>query len=70
LNRFKSHNQLGHDWTSKFRPWVVIYCEYFFEKKEAKDREKKLKQYRQRLKIRERIESEFQINGFIELQNN
>jgi putative endonuclease len=69
LNRFKSHNQLGHDWTAKFRPWMVVYCEYFFEKKEAMHREKQLKQYRQRLKIRKSIESEFQINGFISLKN-
>ena len=69
LNRFKSHNQLGYDWTSKFRPWIVVYCEYFSEKKEAMSREKQLKQYRQRLRIRESIESEFQINGFIHLKD-
>ena len=68
INRFKSHNESGHDWTAKFRPWHVIYCEYFLEKKEAMGREKQLKQYRQRLKIREKIASEFQKKGFINLK--
>lgn len=65
IHRFKSHNELGHDWTAKFRPWEVIYCEFFTEKKEAMLREKQLKQYRQRMKIREKITDEYLINGFI-----
>jgi putative endonuclease len=67
INRFKSHNVFGHDWTAKFRPWIVVYCEYFLEKKEAMNSEKYLKQYRQRLKIREKIYSQFYEFGFIEM---
>ena len=44
LERFKSHNELGtKGYTKKFRPWVVVYTEYYPEKKEAMAREKWLK---------------------------
>jgi len=61
IQRFISHQQLGKDWTAKFRPWSVIYCEYCFEKKDARNREIQLKQYRNRLKIHEKIND----HGFI-----
>ncbi len=51
IQRFISHQQLGKDWTAKYRPWSVIYCEYFTDKSEARKREIQLKQYRSRLKI-------------------
>jgi len=32
INRFHSHNELSKkDWTRNFRPWMVIYCEYFYD---------------------------------------
>jgi putative endonuclease len=41
IERFKSHNLLGtKGWTIKFRPWQVIYCEYYPDKSEAMSREK------------------------------
>ena len=40
IGRFKSHNELGADFTKRYRPWIVIYCEYFEDKKEAVKREK------------------------------
>jgi putative endonuclease len=43
IERMKSHNFLGHGWTKPFRPWIVIHCEYFEEKKDAIMREKALK---------------------------
>lgn len=44
INRFHSHNYLGtKGWTKNFRPWKVIYCEYFEEKGMAMKREKQLK---------------------------
>ena len=68
LQRFKSHQALGSDWTAKFRPWIVIYCEYFSEKSDAQKREKQLKQYRQRLKIHAQISQEsFQDRKYITL---
>jgi putative endonuclease len=44
INRFYSHNELSKkDWTRSFRPWIVIYCEYFEDKRQAGKREKELK---------------------------
>ncbi|WP_297333497.1 GIY-YIG nuclease family protein [Flavobacterium sp.] len=44
LERFKSHNFLGtKGYTTKYRPWVVIYTEFFQSNKEAIEREKYLK---------------------------
>jgi putative endonuclease len=66
IQRFISHQQLGKDWTAKYRPWSVIYCEYFTDKSEARKREIQLKQYRSRLKIRTKINHEsFQDRKYI-----
>ena len=43
INRFLSHQYLGKEYTSKFRPWVVVHLEYFQSKNEAMRREKNLK---------------------------
>ena len=35
IMRFHSHNTHStKDWTHNFRPWIVIYCEYFDDKAE------------------------------------
>jgi putative endonuclease len=66
LQRFKSHQFLGKDWSARYRPWIVIYCEYFSEKSDTQKREKQLKQYRNRLKIREQLKYEnFQLEKYI-----
>lgn len=68
LQRFKSHQFLGRDWTAKYRPWSVIYCENFSEKSDAKKRENQLKQYRNRLKIHTQINHKsFQNRNYITL---
>ena len=41
--RLKSHNEFGKDWTSKFRPWKLIYTKNFGIKREAIQYEKWLK---------------------------
>ena len=41
--RLLSHNALGHDWTSKYRPWQIIYTKVFNSKAEAMVYEKWLK---------------------------
>ena len=41
--RLLSHTQLGKDWTSKFRPWKLIYTKHFNNKTEALLHEKWLK---------------------------
>jgi putative endonuclease len=44
IERFKSHNHLGtKGFTLKFRPWNVIYVEFFSSKSEAIKREKYFK---------------------------
>ena len=43
LQRFKSHQLLGKDRTARYRPWCVIYCEYFSEKSDAKKKRKSIK---------------------------
>lgn len=49
INRFKSHNELGKKgYTANYRPWVVVYVEYYSTKKEAMKREKQLKTARGR----------------------
>ena len=42
-NRLISHNELGHGWTSYYRPWRLIFQKDFETKTEAKDYEKWLK---------------------------
>lgn len=60
INRMKSHNKSGHDWTKKFRPWIVIQIEFYENKIEAMKREKYFKSVRGLYRKKEII------NGFIE----
>jgi putative endonuclease len=41
--RLESHNEFGKDWTSKYRPWKLIYTKVFEKKSEAMVYEKWLK---------------------------
>ena len=41
--RLLSHNELGKDWTAKYRPWQLIYYKEFLIKKDAMEYEKWLK---------------------------
>jgi putative endonuclease len=44
ISRFKSHNELSRKgYTVRYRPWRVIYIEFFNNKKGAMSREKFLK---------------------------
>ena len=41
ISRFKSHNELGKKgFTTRHRPWRVIYVEFYTTKKQAMNREK------------------------------
>ena len=56
IERFKSHNYLSKKgYTIKFRPWQVIYVEFFTTKSEALKREKILKTGKGREFIKEII---------------
>jgi len=66
INRFHSHNNLGKKgWTIRYRPWAVIYCEFYEEKCMAMEREKQLKGAKAREWIRIKIKTEYLIHGFI-----
>ena len=41
--RLLSHNELGKDWTAKYRPWKLIFTREFITKKEGMEYEKWLK---------------------------
>ena len=41
--RLKSHNELGKEWTARYRPWKLIYTKAFAAKSEAMQYEKWLK---------------------------
>ena len=41
--RLKSHNEFGKEWTSRYRPWKLIYVKEFETKVEAMEYEKWLK---------------------------
>jgi putative endonuclease len=52
-NRLYQHNNpIDNTYTSKYRPWVLIYSEELPDKKTAMKREKQLKSARGRLFIR------------------
>ncbi len=56
IERFKSHNYLSKKgYTIKFRPWQVIYVDFFTTKSEALKREKILKTGKGREFIKEMI---------------
>jgi putative endonuclease len=65
IQRFYSHNIFGKDWTKRFRPWVVIYTEWFADKREASLREKQLKGGKGREWIWDKIKNELPTAGFI-----
>ena len=56
IERFKSHNYLSKKgYTIKFRPWTVIFVEFFTTKSEALKREKLFKTGKGRELIKEII---------------
>jgi putative endonuclease len=66
INRVHSHNELSSkDWTRSFRPWIVIYCEYFENKVHAAKREKQLKGGKGREWIWNKIKTELNSKEFI-----
>ena len=66
VNRFQSHNKLGKKgWTIKYRPWELIYCDFFDSKIQALAREKQLKGAKSRESIRAKINTEYAVPGYI-----
>jgi putative endonuclease len=65
IQRFYSHNTYGKGWTSKYRPWVVIYTEPFDDKSAALIKERRLKSGQGRKWIWDKINTQFFLQGFI-----
>ena len=65
IERFVSHNKLGNDWTARYRPWKVVYCEYFENRTTAMKREKQLKSQKGRERIWNQILTNYNSSGFI-----
>jgi putative endonuclease len=56
--RIKEHNNGLSRATKLKKPWVIIYCEAYRSRKDATERERKLKQHRGAWRrIRERIQN-------------
>ena len=56
IDRFHSHNSLSSKgFTSKFRPWEVLYVEFVDTKKDAMKREQQIKTSAGRRFVREQI---------------
>ncbi len=56
IQRFYSHNLLStKGYTLRYRPWEVVFVQFFSTKKEAMKREKELKSSRGRDYIRKQI---------------
>jgi putative endonuclease len=43
--RIRQHNAGESNFTSKYRPWRIVYFEYYSSKKDALNREKQLKRF-------------------------
>ncbi|MEY3645644.1 MAG: hypothetical protein RL127_352 [Bacteroidota bacterium] len=57
INRFHAHNTLANKgFTIRYRPWKVIYVDFFETKQEAMKREKELKSSRGRAFLRKILE--------------
>ncbi|MEI6948704.1 GIY-YIG nuclease family protein [Paraflavisolibacter sp. H34] len=66
LERFKSHNLLSvKGFTLRYRPWTVVYCEYFCNKSDAMQREKELKSGIGRNWIKNKLRCDYPLLGFI-----
>tara|TARA_R110002049_G_scaffold187188_4_gene355455 strand:+ start:5278 stop:5556 length:279 start_codon:yes stop_codon:yes gene_type:complete len=59
IERFKSHNHLSKKGsTIKYRPWMVVYVEFYHSKPEAMKREKYLKSGKGREWLKSTLASE------------
>ncbi|MCB9016664.1 MAG: GIY-YIG nuclease family protein [Lentimicrobiaceae bacterium] len=66
IERYKSHNFKGiKGWTTRFRPWKVVYVEVFADKQSALKREHDLKGAKARKDIIQKIHNIYPEVGFI-----
>ena len=53
--RVKKHNSKGSNYTSKYEEWKLVYYEAYVSEKDARIREKRLKDGRARYLLKQRI---------------
>jgi len=54
--RFQEHNQNESNYTKKYSPWELVYCEGYKSEKDARSREQSLKLHAQGLRrLKERL---------------
>ena len=56
-DRLIKHNRKSRGFTNLGRPWILVYSEKYSSKKEAMDREKKLKTWKNRERLETLIKS-------------
>jgi putative endonuclease len=54
-DRLLKHNRKSKRFSSLGRPWILVYAESFDNKKDAMNREKKLKNWKNRERLEELI---------------
>ena len=53
--RLKKHNSKGSRYTSRYDEWKLVYYEAYVSEKDAREREKRLKDGRARYLLKQRI---------------
>ena len=68
-DRLKKHNHIHKGYTSAGQPWILVYYEVFKNKSEALLREKQLKSWKNRERLKSLIEKGFNlVNRFSDRQ--
>ncbi len=57
-NRLAKHNRKSNGFSSRGRPWILVYSEAFDSKKKAMEREKQLKSWKNRERLEALIRSD------------
>lgn len=56
-DRLRKHNNASKGFTNTGRPWIIVYIESFDNKKDAENREKQLKRWKNRTRLETLINS-------------
>jgi putative endonuclease len=56
-SRLRKHNNASKGFTNTGRPWIIVYTESFDNKKDAENREKQLKRWKNRTRLESLIKA-------------
>ena len=59
--RLEYHNSLEKGFTSRYRPWKIIFTQKFITKKDAAKAERKIKSWKSKIMIQRVIDGEVKI---------